>query len=232
MKTDLISLLYISHGLSPVLGFIAHYLVVKDVPRQNHFIFAYLVVCFCADGFSYFQLFTTPIIFNIHDIAQFTIIMAIYVLLFNQRAAWYLVISIILYVIGITATITLIGLNVYHNYMWALSALLISVVCVVYMSVLNARPKEFANNKDLYNTLLMNSSFLFYFLSTFAFFLFSNMIFEKLSDEGVRITWVYHNTVGLIKNIGLAIAIFLTGKAKVNETVPDSPANNTNSIRL
>lgn len=230
MKTDLISLLYFAQGISPVLGFVAHYLVVKDVPKQNHFIFAYLIVCFCADGFSYFQLFATPIIFNIHDIVQFIIIISIYVSLFNQRAAWYLLISIILYVTCLTATITVIGLNVYHNYMWALSAFLISTVCVVYLSVLNARPKEFANSKDLYNTLVMNSSFLFYFLATFAFFLFTNLMFEKLSNEGVRITWVYHNTIGLIKNIGLAVAIFLTGRAQVKEIVSDPPVANSKSI--
>ncbi|HEY0655161.1 MAG TPA: hypothetical protein VGD65_18630 [Chryseosolibacter sp.] len=63
----------------------------------------------------------------------------------------------------------------------------------------------------------MTASFLFYFLAAMSFFLFAEFIFKKMSDEWARITWLYHNIIGLLKNIGLAVAIFLTGKAKVAE---------------
>lgn len=232
MKIDYVTLLYSAQALSPILGFIAHYLVVKDAPKQNHLIFYYLALCFFADGFAFFGMIPTPIIFNLHDIGQFLIITTLYVMLFQKRAVYYLVITIVLYVVGITATITVMGMTVYHNYMWALSALLISIISVVYLSVHTARPTEFANNKDVYNTLVMNASFLFYFLSTFAFFLFVDLIFKKMTDDWIRITWLYHNAIGLIKNLGLAIAILLTGRAKVPEPAQSRHHSTSESIRL
>ena len=101
--------------------------------------------------------------------------------------------------------------------MWALSGLLLSIVCLVYLNIVNVIPKEFATNTHIYNALVMNAALLFYFLATFLFFLLSDWVFKTLDSETIRFSWTYHNAIGIIKNIGLAVAIFLTGKAKLIE---------------
>jgi hypothetical protein len=216
---DIIHILYLAQTLSPILGFIAYFIVTENVPKQNHLIFTYLVVCFISDVFTYFQMIPGPIVFNVHDISQFFVVMIIYVMLLKQRAVYFLAITILLYLTGITFTIVVIGIEVYHNYMWALSGFLLSTLCMVYLNVVNVRPKEFGDNKDIYNTLAMNASFLFYFLATFLFFLSSDWIFKEKNSDMLGLTWAYHNVIGIIKNVGLAVAILLTGKAKALETI-------------
>jgi hypothetical protein len=211
-----IDTVYWVHTLSPILGFIAYFFVIDKVPRQNHLMFAYLVICFFADVITYLQLLPAPFVFNIHDICQFTIVIMIYVALFKERGVFFLVIIILVYVAALVATITLMGLSAHQNHMWALSGFLLSILCLVYVNVVNIWPKEFASDKDLYNTLIMNTSFLFYFMATFLFFLLSDWMFKEMSPEMLNITWAYHNAIGLIKNIGLAVAILLTGKAHTN----------------
>jgi hypothetical protein len=218
MQIDVLHILYSAQTLSPLVGFIAYFIVTENVPRQNHLIFVYLVVCFIADVFTYFQMIPGPIVFNIHDICQFLVVIIIYVTLLKQRAVFFLAITILLYLIGIIATIVMIGINVYHNYMWALSGFLLSTLCMVYLNVVNVRAKEFGDNKDIYNTLAMNASFLFYFLATFLFFLYADWVFKEKNSDMLGFMWAYHNVIGIMKNIGLAVAIFLTGKAKALET--------------
>jgi hypothetical protein len=220
MEVDIVLILYLANALSPIVGFVAYFVVIENVPRQNHFVFAYLVICFLADGFSYFKMLPGPVIANVHDICQFFVVIIIYTALLKQRGTLILATVICLYLIGIITTSALVGIGGYQNYMWALSGLLLSIICIVYLNTVNVLPNEFAANSNIHNTLVMNASFLFYFLSTFVLFLLVDWIIEKTNTEMIRITWTYHNALGFVKNIGLAVAIFLTGKAKALETAP------------
>jgi hypothetical protein len=213
MKFDIGYLISIARELSPIVGFIAYFLVVENVPLQNHLIFAYLVICFFADILCDFKFTQSAVVFNIHDICQFIIIVAIYVNLFKKRGAFYLTTTILLYLIAITATITRIGIGIYHHHMWAFSGFLISILCMVYINASIIWPKDLSCHKDLYNTLMMNTSFLFYFTSTFILFSLSDLLFRELEPKTVQVAWSFHNLAGLIKNLGLAAAIFLTGRA-------------------
>lgn len=202
--------------LSVIAPLIVYLVRFKTHPRQNHFIALYLVSTFSLDiVILVLQLksYSTILFNNLYSIMSFITLTAFYYELgFKKRFVFLLTMAFVVFNIS---TIYFAGsaLNTKPlTFYWAINASIIVFLSIAYMAILPSMQIERFLDRCLYSNLAINIFILIYFTGAAIIFCFAEFVFTNLTPNEARIFWTSHNILNILKNVGIAVGLFLTGK--------------------
>lgn len=105
------------------------------------------------------------------------------------------------------------GLNVPNYNTMTLSSILITVASFFFVADLNLMDEsQFMNNPFHETNIILNTSLALYYFTTIIMFAISDYVFSQTTVEGARFFWACHNTLNVLKNVGVTVAFYLTAK--------------------
>lgn len=192
-------------------------------PKQNRMIFAVLVASVVADGLSYLlvrQKISNELVNNIYQLITFSIFNLYFnEILFRKRITYVMMLGIFLYITTVIYVCLTSGMFAINDYFWAVGSGILGVHAILYFINIPKMPLERLVDKNLYSNLIINSALAFYFFTTLFIFAFSNYVFTQTTPDTSRLFWSFHNVANILKNIGLAIGFYFTGKRSVYITL-------------
>ncbi|HEY0652173.1 MAG TPA: hypothetical protein VGD65_03555 [Chryseosolibacter sp.] len=99
---------------------------------------------------------------------------------------------------------------------WMVSSILITVTSFFFVADLNLMDaSSFLNNPYHKTNIFINTSLALYYFITTVMFAVSDYVFAHSTREGGFAFWACHNMLNVMKNIGLAVAFYMSAKASI-----------------
>ena len=96
---------------------------------------------------------------------------------------------------------------------WMLSSILMSVTSLFFVADLNLMDQStFTKNPFHESNILVNTSLALYYFVTVVVFALSDYVVTHTTLEGFLQFWNFHNTIHVLKNVGLTVAFYLCAK--------------------
>jgi hypothetical protein len=111
------------------------------------------------------------------------------------------------------------GIFVMQSTLWTTGAAIIAFHSLVFTSGRFTKSAEALLDLNLDCKLIINGSVSLYFMASLFFFVVATYFFEELSAPMRQLSWSFHNIINIMKNIGLAIGFYYTGKRKIDITI-------------
>lgn len=223
MDKQLFDIIVVASALSVLVPICIYLIRFKDQPKQNHIISAFLGVSILCDSLiaaSQIQKRPSIIFVNLFVIAAFIIIVGFYYeILFKKRAKVYLYIGTVLFTLASVYQVIQHGLAQPLVTLWTLNGAIISVFSVLYICIVPSMVIDRFVDRHLYSNVIINTAFAFYFFTTLFLFLTADFVFTKLTANESRFFWSLHNAANIIKNLGLALGLYYSGKRKTYITL-------------
>lgn len=194
----------------------------KGQPRQNLILAVSLALSLIFDliGIASARIYKTSVLSNnLYFIVAFPAIMWFYheTLVKPILKITIRVFTILFLVLALISALDQ-GLNVLNYNTMTLSSILITITSFFFVADLNLmNAEDFAKNPFHKTNIILNTSLTIYYLATIIIFALSDYIYSNLSTEDTRFVWVSHNGTHVLKNVGIAIAFYLSAKRGVGE---------------
>lgn len=192
-------------------------------PKANKFVGLFLVVsliCDIAVNILFYQRKSNAIPVNLYYVASFILVSYFYFeLIFKKRLKAVLISGTIAFTIALVWELSNYRVDQFQGTLWAIIALIVGGYGIVYIVNAHKMVLEKMLDKNLISYQIINASFIFYFLVTILLFLSTNFVFTHSDADISRIFWSLHNIANTLKNIGLAIGLYYTGKRDVKTTL-------------
>jgi hypothetical protein len=205
--------------LSTLLALIVFFIFLKGQPRQNRILSISLFVSGVFDLIGWilvkwFDPWLTATSNNLYLIIAFPTIMLFYHEMLVKRSLKNLVRIITLVFLAIALiSIFYHGLNVPNTYSMTLSSVLIMIVSLFFVADLNLMdPGDFAKNPFHQTNILLNTSLSVYYFTTIIIFAVTDYVHANTTIADARYVWASHNLMHVLKNVGLAVAFYLSAK--------------------
>jgi hypothetical protein len=213
--------LTIGSPLVPLLFYANHF---RKLPPQSHFVGALLLASLLTEIIAFVLIRFgehTILLNNGYDICSFLFLSIFYYRLYLCKKGFkeIIIIGSIIYSSSLIYFIYAIGLSSPHTTLWFINGIIIGTYGLMYFVLLPRMVVERLLDKNLYSYQIMNSSLVFYLLTTLLLFLSTEYVFEHLDSETSRLFWSFHNIANTLKNIGLAIGLYYTGRRDVTTTL-------------
>lgn len=189
----------------------------KRQPRQNMILAISLCISFAFDliGWTLAVIYRTNVLSNnLFFIVGFPAIMWFYHETLVKRTLKILV-RIFTIAFLILALIFALdqGLNVLNYNTMTLSSILITITSFFFVVDLKLMDdSNFLKNPFHETNILLNTSLATYYFVALVVFVLSNYVFYNHSPEDARNLWALHKAGHILKNIGIAVAFYLTAK--------------------
>jgi hypothetical protein len=208
---------------SVLIPSIVYLSMIKKLPKANHIIGIYVMVaagCDVVVSILFHQKASNVIPINIYFVSTFLLISYFYFeLIFKKRLRYVAACAVIIYLSTAVFSFISLGVDQYLNSLWALGAFIIGGYGIIYIINLQDMVVDRLLDKDLYSYRIINASFLSYFLVTLLLFISTNYVFTEADVDTSRIFWSFHNIANTLKNIGLAVGLYYTGRRDVKTTL-------------
>jgi hypothetical protein len=222
MSTSLfktIFLISVASAAIPLLVFIWRW---KHQPSQNRII-AILLVCSIISDLVSWWLTTkgtpTYIVENIYIVFAFILLNGFYYLiLFQKEGKKILLIVSCIFAIMLIIVALITGFGQVDSRFWVLCSGILAFNSILYFCSVPSMIVERYFDKYLFSNLVLNASFLLYFFTSIILFIFMDFVFSQLTPNEARSFWSIHNIINVLKNVGIALAFFLSGKRNVYMT--------------
>jgi hypothetical protein len=196
---------------------------IKRFPRANHIVGIYIfaaMICDIAINVLFYQGYATVIPMNAYYISTFILISLFYLeLIFKKRLGYALYVGGIIYSMALVWQFLNSHLTGLQSTLWATEAFIIGGYGIIYITNLHNMVVDRLLDKNLYSYQIINASFLFYFLTTLILFLSTDYVLTETDPDTRHIFWSFHNIANTLKNIGLAIGLYYTGRRDVTTTL-------------
>jgi hypothetical protein len=208
---------------SVAIPLILYIIKIRNLPRQNHAIGIYLIVSAIFDviiNVLFYAQSSTAIPANAFVISSFALIAYFYLeVIFTKRLKYVFYGSVAIYILSSILKFTTGPLDTFATDLWALQAAIIGAFGIVYIVNLHDMVVDRLLDKNLYSYQIINASLLFYFLTTLLLFVSTQYVFAHADGDTRRLFWSLHNIANTLKNIGLAIGLYYTGRRDVTTTL-------------
>jgi hypothetical protein len=192
----------------------------KNQPRQNLILAISLCISVVFDliGSAVAATHTSNILYlNLYFIVAFPAIMLFYHETLIKKSLKILV--RIFTIVFLTCAIVFAfqqGLKIVNNNTWTLSSALITITSFLFVGDLNFMDdSNFTKNPFHQTNIILNTSLALYYFVTIVIFAATGYIFSNLSKEDIFYFWSFHNVAHVLKNIGVAVAFYLSAKRNV-----------------
>jgi hypothetical protein len=196
---------------------------IKRFPRANHIVGIYVfaaMICDLAVNVLFYQGYATVIPMNTYYISTFVLISLFYFeLVFKKRLGYVLYVGGIIYSMVLVWQFLNSHLTGLQSTLWAIEGFIIGSYGIIYITNLHNMVVDRLLDKNLHSYQIINASFLFYFLTTLILFFSTDYVLTETDPDTSRIFWSFHNIVNTLKNIGLAIGLYYTGRRDVTTTL-------------
>ena len=145
---------------------------------------------------------------NLYYIISLPVIMAFYHETLTKRTLKILVrlLTVVFLVVALIFAIKQ-GLAVNNFNTWTLSSIVVSVTSLFFVGDLNLMDESsFRKNVSHEANILLNTSLAVYYFATVVLFILTEYILANYKLADVLFIWTLHNTVHVLKNIGIDIA--------------------------
>ena len=189
-------------------------------PLQNHIIGALIVVAGVSDLLSYLRIANPQALYNIYNVVQLGLITWFYYeLVYKKRSEFIVLISTGVYILILLVSVLKYGWPANYTLLWSTGSLIITIHSVTYAVNVQSMTIDRYFDKNLLSNVILSSSLFCYFITTFIIFFLSDTIFKEHNLETVKAFWTLHNVFNILKNIGLAVGFYYTGKRKIYMTM-------------
>jgi hypothetical protein len=195
----------------------------KELPKENYIVGILLLTSLLSDSIALVCLkFNAPtvLINNVFDICSFIIVSFFYYHLFlYHKPAAILTAGSVVYACSLLYYIYSAGFQLPHTMLWAINGGIVGLYGLLYFVLIPGMTLDRLTNKHFLSYAIINGSFIFYFFFTVLFFMSFNY-FLSISDGVIgTLLWCSHNIANTLKNIGLAIGLYYTGRRDVTTTL-------------
>jgi hypothetical protein len=212
---DNIVLLAIASTLVPATVFLWQF---KHQPNYNSLIFCLLIVSLISDLSSWILSqngLSSIFIVNAYSIIAFVLLNLFYhQILFIKRARIVQYITGAIFLISMVWFGTETGFSKPSNYTWAISSAGFALYSFLYFYFIPLMIVERYLDLHLFSNVVLNISLCLYFVTSIILFFFMDFVFANQTIEEARAFWSIHNIINILKNFGIALAFFLSGKRK------------------
>jgi hypothetical protein len=220
MKNEIIEYIRLFSNLSVIIPLIFYLKGLKTFPLQNHIIGLLIFASGLTDFLSYSRINTSSVLYNVHDIIQFFLLMWFYYeLVYKKKSDLAALIGIGIYVSVLLFSILKYGFFQYYSGLWSVGAFIVSMSAFVYIFNIPRMIMERYFDSNLFSNMILNVSLVCYFVISFMIFYLMRAIYEGNNPETENAFWSLHNIFNILKNIGLAIGFYYTGKRKIYMTM-------------
>jgi hypothetical protein len=220
MNTEIIEYIRIFSALSFVIPLVFYLKKVNSSPIQNHVIGTLIIISGCSDLLSYLRLVSSPMLYNTYNIIQLVLITWFYYLLvYKKRSEFIVLISIGVYISILLFSFLKYGWFENYSLLWSAGSLIVTIHSIAYIFNLQTMTMDRYFDSNLLSNMIFNASMFCYFITTFIIFFLTDIIFKQHNLETIKAFWSLHNIFNILKNVGLAIGFYYTGKRKIYMTV-------------
>jgi len=223
MNLQTFKIFVIISSCSVIIPLLIYLLMFRKLPKANHIVGIYIIVATGCDiivNILGYQKMSNVIPINAYYVSTFILVSYFYFeLIFKKRLNHIVSCAVIIYVLSAGFGIIRAGFDQYFNLLWAVGAFLVGSYGVIYIINLQDMTVDRLLDKNLYSYRIINASFLSYFLITLLLFVSTNYVFTETDPDTSRIFWSLHNVANTLKNIGLAIGLYYTGRRDVKTTL-------------
>lgn len=223
MSIEVFRIFLLSSAASIILPLIFYLKRATQLPLANHIVGSYVIATAILDTIVtvlFLQKKSTVLIVNMYYLSAFAFFAFYYFhLLFKERQKVVLYSGVVIY---LTAYLYIFGQSIgeqYQNYLWALEGAVISIFAITYIVALPKMVIHRLLDKNFYSYQIVNTSVLFYFLVTLLLFVSTDYVLQNADGDTRRLFWSFHNIANALKNIGLAIGLYYTGRRDVKTTL-------------
>jgi hypothetical protein len=216
MHESIFNIVVISSIASGLIPLLIYPFCIRPLPSHNRAVLLIAIIAILAD----IVLYLTAKVYgsnhipaNIFLAAHFVAYTIYYHLLMGT--GWFrflLGFGTLVYASSVITSVHLLGTSTFHNYTWAVGNTLLSVYGIAYLSQISRMPLQRYIDRHLYSNLIVNFSVVAYFTATLFMVLVSNYVFTQLTPNEGRLFWSFHNLVNILKNIGLAVGLYYSGR--------------------
>ena len=220
MKENIVRIIQLLSVFSVVAPVIFYFVKFRISPRQNHIIGSYIILCAAFDILITFQLLPNSILYNGQDVFQFIILTWFYYeLVYKKRSDLVMLVTIGTYIAVLLTCIFYQGIFKTYSFLWTTGSVIISIHALVYIFNVPRMVVDRYFDNNFFSNLIFNASLLFYFSMTILIFFVAESIFASENTDTIKAFWSVHNMLNIVKNIGLAIGFYYTGKRQIYMTM-------------
>jgi hypothetical protein len=217
MTKEVYDWIVIASVISPLVPLICLLLYQKRQPKQNLILAISIFISLSFDvigwTLSYYKK-PNSISINLYFIIAFPAIMWFFHETLVKRS---LKIIVRIFTIGFLVLSLIFalqqGMNVLNYNTMTLSSILVTVTSFFFVADLNLMDESnFLNNRFHQTNIILNTSLALYYFITIIMFAVSDYVFSHTTPEDGRLFWASHNTLNILKNVGIAVAFYLSAK--------------------
>jgi hypothetical protein len=209
--------------VSILIPLIFYFRKIKNQAKHHRTVGIYLCSCLLFDAVNfvlYFQGYSTVISVNLFYILTFITMNVLYFqLIYKDGPKTIFFAGIGIYSVSLIYAVSSQGIGNPHSALWAISGVIIAIHSVIYTNTNFFKTPDNLLDLNLNSTIIINGSLSFYFIATIFLFLATTFFFEELTADMRRLSWSFHNGVNILKNIGIAVGLYYTGRRKVDITI-------------
>lgn len=217
MTAQIIKWLSYASVVSPLLPLLFLSTFWKKQPRQNRILIISLLLSLVADVIS--SVLGAHGIQNLFVLNMYCILALPATMLFYQETLVKRELRILTHIFTIVFLIVALflaldqGLIVANHNTWTLSSVLLAIASLLFVGDLNLMDETtFTKNRFHQTNILLNTSLAFYHIMTTIVFLSADYVFTHVSPEDFNLFWGSQNVAHILKNIGFAVAFYLSSK--------------------
>ncbi|HEY0739919.1 MAG TPA: hypothetical protein VGD40_00605 [Chryseosolibacter sp.] len=218
MTSELFRWVVIISTLSPVVPLVCLSKSWNRQPRQNLILALSILISLIFDATSWvivtFYHRPNSLLNNLYFFLSFPVVMWFYheILVRKSLKNATRIFTVIVFVLGMILFLRS-GMNVMHHGLFLIASILISISSLLFIRDLNLMTaSDFFTNKFHKTNIILNTSLALYSFTAVIVFSVSDYVYENASREGFRFFWAFHNALNILKNIGIAIAFYLSAK--------------------
>jgi hypothetical protein len=220
MKIDTIAFIQSVSIFSAIAPLIFYLVRFKISPRQNHIIGGFIIVCGIFDFMLGLRLFSVVILCNLQDVLQFFLLTWFYYeLVYKKRADLVMLVSIGTYMAVLFACMYYMGISQNYSFAWTAASIIFTIHAMVYFFTIPKMVIDRYFDTNFFSNLIFNAALFFYFSMTILIFFMVGDVIKSEDATTIRAFWGLHNIFNILKNIGLAIGFYYTGKRQIYMTM-------------
>ncbi|HEY0652615.1 MAG TPA: hypothetical protein VGD65_05780 [Chryseosolibacter sp.] len=222
MSANLFSIIFFAHLFSSLIPLSMFLWRIKHQPRQNTIIaiiLTFSLVCDLANWLLPKFGLSSAVFFHSYGIVAFMVFnFYYYELFFHKKASKYQYITILIFALTVVSYFSFNSGLTLSNYIGPISSAILGINSLLYFYFISTMIVERYFDMHLFSNFAVNASLSLYFFTTIILFSFMDFAFTELTIEQERSFWSIHNIINILKNIGIALGFFLSGKRNVYMT--------------